>query len=66
LTTGDRDRLRGDSEALAVKLQAAGVETELMRWPGLWHVFEFYDELPEALASLQAIAAFLVRHLARG
>jgi len=64
ITTGSRDRLRPDCEALADRLRAAGVSVDLKVWPGLWHVFEFYDELPEADASLQAIAGFLSDRLA--
>ncbi len=63
ITTGSRDRLRPDCEALADRLRGAGVTVDLTVWPGLWHVFEFYDELPEADASLKAIAGFLRERL---
>ncbi len=59
LTTGTRDLLSEMTIRLARQLRRAGVEVECNVWPGLWHVFEFYDELPEAAESLREIAAFL-------
>lgn len=59
VTTGSRDLLREQAHALAAALEAAGVPVVLRDWPGLWHVFEFYRALPEAAASLDAVAAFL-------
>jgi len=41
-----------DGIRLATKLRAAGVVVELTVAEGLWHVFEWYPELPEAAASL--------------
>ena len=32
---------------------------DLRVWEGLWHVFEFYAEVPEASQSLAEIARFL-------
>lgn len=62
LTTGTHDLLREMTLRLAERLRDAGIEVECNVWPGLWHVFEFYDELPEAAASLGDIARFLNRH----
>lgn len=59
ITTGTRDRLSFDCERLAAKMFASGASVGLHAWKGLWHVFEFYDEAPEAAQSLQAIARFL-------
>lgn len=64
ITTAGRDRLRGGCECLAASLTAAGGTCQLLVWPGLWHVFEYYDELPEARESLDAIAVFLAARLA--
>lgn len=61
ITTGSRDLLLEPSLRLASRLRRSGVEVECNVWPGLWHVFEFYDELPEASDSLRDIAAFLQR-----
>ena len=58
ITTGTRDRLIAHAARLARRLRAAGAEADLRLWPGLWHVFEYYD-VPEADLSLDEIAAFL-------
>lgn len=60
VTTGTRDLLMSQSVRLAEVLRRAGVGIDLRIWDGLWHVFEFYDELPEAARSLAQIAAFLI------
>jgi len=62
LSTGTRDKLRNGVVALHQKLSAAGGEVEIHDWQGLWHVFEFYDELPESMQSVTGIARFLTRH----
>ncbi len=46
---GDDEILLDDSTRLASKAAAAGVETTLKIWPGLWHAFHaFYPWVPEA------------------
>jgi monoterpene epsilon-lactone hydrolase len=62
ITTGTRDSLLSDCARLATKMRRAGIEAELRVWEGLWHVFEFYPEIPEGEASLKEIAAFLEAH----
>ena len=61
VTTGTRDLLMSQCVRLAQVLRNAGVDVDLRIWDGLWHVFEFYDELPEAEQSLRTVAAFLHR-----
>lgn len=63
ITTGTRDLLLSQCIELARRMRAAGLEVRLDVYDGLWHVFEFYDELPEARLSLKDCAAFLQRHL---
>jgi acetyl esterase/lipase len=63
ITSGTRDALLSDCARLSTKLRAAGVAAELRVWEGMWHVFEFYPELPEAEASLREIASFLASRL---
>ena len=63
ITTGTRDLLLDQNMTLAAVLENAGADVTLRVWDDLWHVFEFYDELPEADRSLRDIAAFLRRHL---
>ena len=59
LTTGTGDCLQHMTRRLAEKLDSAGVEVHLDVWDMLWHVFEFYPDVPEADASLGHIADFL-------
>ena len=63
ISSGTRDLLLSDSVRLAAKLRAAGVTVELRVAEGLWHVFEWYPELPEARASLHGVASFLATYL---
>ena len=64
ITSGTRDLLLSDCARLSTALRRAGVETRLHVWEGLWHVFEWYPDLPEAQVSLDEIADFLRSHLA--
>jgi acetyl esterase/lipase len=59
ITTGTRDLLMSQCIRLHRLMCDAGMDADLRVWDGLWHVFEFYDELPEAAASLREIAEFL-------
>jgi acetyl esterase/lipase len=63
ITTGSRDILEEQAHALAAAITTAGGAAELHDWPGLWHVFEYYRELPEAAQSLDRIAGFLRSHM---
>ena len=59
LTTGSRDRLRHMVHALALKIGAGGGQCDVIDVPNMPHVFEAYDENPEALETLKRIASFL-------
>ena len=59
ITTGTRDRFLPVCCQLARALREGGVRTDLRVWDGLWHVFEYYEAIPEAAASLSEIASFL-------
>ena len=63
ITTGTRDLLLSDCVRLATEMRAAGVEARLHVWEAMWHVFEFYPEIPEGRQSLREIADFLAAHL---
>jgi monoterpene epsilon-lactone hydrolase len=63
VTTGTRDLLLSSSVKLARVMREAGAPVDLRVWEGMWHVFEFYPDLPEAKASLAEIAAFLKPYL---
>ncbi|MBI2253634.1 MAG: alpha/beta hydrolase [Proteobacteria bacterium] len=60
ITTGTRDLFLSDCARLSTKMRAAGIACELRVWEGMWHVFEFEADLPEAEASLKEIAAFIL------
>ena len=63
ITTGTRDLFLSQAVRLHRVLRRAGAESRLNVWEGLWHVFEFYPEIPEAGQSIEEIAAFLKRCL---
>lgn len=62
ITTGTRDLLLSMCLRLHRQMIRAGVQVQCRVWDGLWHVFEYYDQYPEAAESLAEIAAFLVDH----
>lgn len=54
--------LISDSERLAERARAAGVDVELEVWDDVFHVFQNYPRsLPEAERAIERIAAFLAR-----
>jgi acetyl esterase/lipase len=63
ITTGTRDLLMSDCARLSTRMRRAGVDTRFHVWEGMWHVFEYYPEIPESGQSLEEIAHFLVGHL---
>lgn len=63
ITTGTRDLLLSDAARLSTKLRGAGVPVDLRVFEGMWHVFEYYPDLPEADLSTRGIAEFLTNHL---
>jgi len=65
ICSATRDLLLSDSLRLASKLSARGDQVELRVADGLWHVFEWYPDIPEAEESVQAIAKFLSGDLPR-
>ena len=48
ITTGSRDLFLDQNKTLATVLESVGADVTLRVRGDLWHVFEFYDELPEA------------------
>jgi len=65
ITTGTRDLLQSQSLAVAEAMRKAGMDVDLQIFDEMWHVFEFYDELPEAARSVAMVAGFLRDHLAK-
>lgn len=62
ITTGTRDMLLAMCLKLHRQMLRAGINVECRVWEGLWHVFEYYDQYPEANESLREIAAYLNEH----
>jgi acetyl esterase/lipase len=60
---GGGEMLLSDSERLAAKARAAGVDVTLRIWPGMWHVWHlFVPFLPEAREAVEDVGAFVRRH----
>lgn len=64
-TVGTEDALLDDSLFMAQCWKAVQTDTELDIYPGGCHVFQYFDELKQAMDSRQAIADFLNRQIAR-
>jgi acetyl esterase/lipase len=65
IPTGSRDLPLSGCLNLARKLRESGVYWDLRVWDGLWHVFEFYDEIPESEQSIREMAGFIGTHPVR-
>jgi len=60
LTTGSRDILHPSVIEVAQAMGETGANIKLIDIPGAYHVFEIYDELPEAMPSLRVHVAIRV------
>ena len=58
---GTEELLLDDSLRLADRARAAGVETSLRVWDGMWHVFHMFP-IPEAAECVREIGAFARAH----
>jgi acetyl esterase/lipase len=59
---GTDDLVAPDSERLAARAEAAGVDVTGSRWPGLWHDFTMQPDITTAAGkALDAAAGFLAR-----
>jgi acetyl esterase/lipase len=56
---GTQELLRDEATRAAEKAHAAGVDVELELWPGVAHVFQIADFLPESSHALDNIARFV-------
>ena len=60
---GSEEILLSDSERLAQRAEAAGVEVSLHRFDGLWHDFQLHaGQLAEADASIAELGEFMRKH----
>ncbi len=63
ITTGTRDLFLSDCQRLEQKMKNAGIQVQLTTWLGMWHVFEWYDDIPEAQQSLDQISRFIAEKI---
>ena len=59
LQVGTRELLRDEATRAAEKAHAAGVDVELELWPGVSHVFQLAQFLPESAHAVNNIARFV-------
>ncbi|MCY3769962.1 MAG: alpha/beta hydrolase [Gammaproteobacteria bacterium] len=62
VTSGTRDLLLSTCVQLVARLRASGIQVDFRVWENMWHVFEYYPQIPEAGQSLAEICQFLARH----
>lgn len=60
---GGDELLREDAVRIADLAKSAGVQVQLEVYPHMWHVWQLYLSLPQAVQSLDDIAQFLKMHL---
>jgi monoterpene epsilon-lactone hydrolase len=60
---GEDERLREDALRMVGLARSAGVDVRLEIYPRMWHVWQLYMQLPQAIQSLDDIAAFLKAYL---
>jgi acetyl esterase/lipase len=60
IQVGDDEILLSDSERLAEKCVAAGIDVELQIWPQMWHVFQmFVGKMPEAKKAIKQMGTYI-------
>ncbi|HXV01349.1 MAG TPA: alpha/beta hydrolase [Caulobacteraceae bacterium] len=65
LIAGGRDFAASSVTSLHLKLDAAGIETRLYLFDGLWHAFHIFPDLPESRHVYRIMSAFFDRFLDR-
>lgn len=60
---GEEEVLRFDAIKLASLAESAGVDVRVEIYPRMWHVWQLYLSLPQAVQSLDEIAHFFKEHL---
>jgi len=63
---GEEEMLLDDATRIAAAARAAGVDVRLETYPRMWHVWQLFLALPQAVESLDDIARFLKSHLIPG
>ena len=62
---GEDEILRDDGIEIEKLAKAAGVDVRLEIYPRMWHVWQLYPDLPQAVESLDDIAGFLKSHIGK-
>ncbi len=63
IQVGDHETLLDDATRFAAKARAAGVDVTLEPWDEMFHVFQLFNDLPEAAQAVQVIGTFLRKHM---
>lgn len=63
---GEDEILRDDAIRITRLAKSAGVDARLEIYSRMWHVWQLFPKLPQAVQSLGDIAQFLQSHLAHG
>jgi epsilon-lactone hydrolase len=66
IQAGTDDLLAPDSERLAIRARAAGVDVTYTRWPRMWHDFALQPDVVAAADSAVTQAAWFVAHVCAG
>ena len=66
LRAGEDEILRDDAVRIEALAKAAGVDVRLEIYPRMWHVWQLYLSLPQAVQSLDDIAQFTKSRLGFG
>ena len=61
---GSTEMLLDDSIRAHDRARAAGVDARIKVWPGLPHVFQIFEWIPEATTGLREVADFMLEHAA--
>lgn len=64
LQAGDDDITLDDSALFVERARAHGCEAEVTVFPGMFHHFPMFDELPESAQAIAQAASFIERHAA--
>jgi monoterpene epsilon-lactone hydrolase len=63
IQVGEMEILLSDSTRLAESARNAGVNVTLQVWPGMWHVWHYFERfVPEGKKAIEAVAAFIEQH----
>ena len=64
IQVGNDEILRDDSERLAERARAAGVDVTLDIWEGMWHVWHYFaPQLPEGKQAIKQVGEFIKSRL---